>query len=180
MSRYNHNLVVVGAGSAGLVAALVASTAGARVVLVERDKMGGDCLHTGCVPSKALIASAKAAHRLNDATNYGLRNVQGDVDFRAVMARVHDVIASIAPKDSIARYESLGVDCVHGHAEIHDPHCVFVDGVGYKTKNILIASGAEPVALPIPGLDDDDCLTSRNLWSLQELPGRLVVVWVAT
>ena len=92
------------------------------------------------------------------------------------MARVHDVIASIAPKDSIARYESLGVDCVHGHAEIHDPHCVFVDGVGYKTKNILIASGAEPVALPIPGLDDDDCLTSRNLWSIQELPGRLVVV----
>ena len=176
MSRYDHNLVVVGAGSAGLVAALVASTARARVVLVERDKMGGDCLHTGCVPSKALIASAKAAHQLNDATNYGLRNVQGNVDFKAVMARVHRVIASIAPKDSIARYESLGVTCVRGHAEIPDPHCVVVDGVGYKTKNIVIATGAEPVVLPIPGLDADDCVTSTNLWSIQELPGRLVVV----
>ena len=172
MSRYDHNLVVVGAGSAGLVAALVASTARARVVLVERDKMGGDCLHTGCVPSKALIASAKAVHQLNDATNYGLRNVQGDVDFKAVMARVHRVIASIAPKDSIARYESLGVTCVRGHAEIPDPHCVVVDGVGYKTKNIVIASGAEPVVLPIPGLDEDDCFTSMNLWSIQELPER--------
>jgi len=176
VSRYDHNLVVIGAGSAGLVAALVASTARARVVLVERNKMGGDCLHTGCVPSKTLIASAKAVHQLNDATNYGLRNVQGDVDFKAVMARVHHVIASIAPKDSIARYESLGVTCVHGHAEIHDPHCVFVDGVGYKTKNIVIASGAEPVVLPIPGLDEDDCFTSMNLWSIQELPERLVVV----
>ena len=91
MRRYDHNLVVVGAGSAGLVAALVASTALARVVLVERHKMGGDCLHTGCVPSKALIASAKTVQQLNEATNYGLRGVQGDVDFEAVMARVHPV-----------------------------------------------------------------------------------------
>ena len=176
MRRYDHNLVVVGAGSAGLVAALVASTARARVVLVERHKMGGDCLHTGCVPSKALIASAKTVQQLNEATNYGLRGVQGDVDFEAVMARVHRIIATIAPKDSIARYEALGVTCVQGHAEIRDPHCVSVDGVTYKTKNILIASGAEPVVLPIPGLDDDECLTSSNLWSIQELPGRLIVV----
>ncbi|MFP6796648.1 MAG: FAD-dependent oxidoreductase [Pseudomonadales bacterium] len=176
MKRFDHNLVVVGAGSAGLVAALVASTARARVVLVECDKMGGDCLHTGCVPSKALIASARTVHQLNDATNYGLRNVRGDVDFKAVMSRVHGVIASIAPKDSVERYESLGVTCVHGHAEIRDPHCVFVDGVAYKTKNIIIASGAEPVTPPIPGLDDDDCFTSTNLWSIEELPRRLVVV----
>ena len=101
---------MVGAGSAGLVAALVASTARARVVLVERHKMGGDCLHTGCVPSKALIASAKTVQQLNEATNYGLRGVQGDVDFEAVMARVHRIIATIAPKDSIVRYESLGAD----------------------------------------------------------------------
>ena len=174
--RYDHNLVVIGAGSAGLVAALVAATTRARVVLVERDKMGGDCLHTGCVPSKALIASAKTAHQLSGATNYGLRSVHGDVDFEAVMARVHRIVAAIAPKDSIARYESLGVTCATGHAEIHDPHHVSVDGVSYKTRNIVVASGAEPVALSIPGLDEDDCLTSTNLWSIRELPRRLVVL----
>ena len=128
MRRYDHNLVVVGAGSAGLVAALVAATARARVVLVERHKMGGDCLHTGCVPSKALIASAKTVHQVNEATNYGLQGVKGDVDFEAVMARVHRIIQTIAPKDSTERYESLGVTCVHGHAQIRDPHCVLVDG----------------------------------------------------
>ena len=176
MKRYDHNLVVIGAGSAGLVAALVAATTRARVVLVERDKMGGDCLHTGCVPSKALIASAKTAHQLNGATNYGLRGVHGDVDFEAVMARVHRIIAAIAPKDSIARYESLGVTCARGHAEIHDPHRVSVDGVSYKTRNIVVASGAEPVVLSIPGLNEDDCLTSTNLWSIRELPRRLLVL----
>ena len=103
MKRYDHNLVVIGAGSAGLVTALVAATARARVVLVEREKMGGECLHTGCVPSKALIASAKTVHQLNGATNFGLRGVHGDDEFEAVMTRVHRIIAAIAPKDSIAR-----------------------------------------------------------------------------
>ena len=114
-TRFDANLIVIGAGSAGLIAALIAATVRAKVTLIERRSMGGDCLNTGCVPSKTLIRSAKVAHSLRDAQRYGLRNVTVDVDFGAVMQRVRDAIATIAPNDSVERYTSLGVDCVIRH-----------------------------------------------------------------
>ena len=127
MPGYDNNLVVVGAGSAGLVAALIGATVRARVTLVERDAMGGDCLNTGCVPSKALIASARTAHALKTANRYGLTDVTGRVDFQAVMGRVRQAIATIAPKDSSERYASLGVRCMSGDAELLDGHTVSVN-----------------------------------------------------
>ena len=174
--RYDNNLVVIGAGSAGLIAALIAATAKARVTLVERGAMGGDCLNTGCVPSKTLIASAKAAHLLRQGERYGLANVAGDVDFAKVMARVRSAIATIAPKDSMQRYEGLGVRCVAGHANVADGHTVDVGDTRLTTRRIVVATGAEPFVPPIPGIDEVDILTSDNVWGLDELPGRLAVL----
>ena len=174
--RYDNNLVVIGAGSAGLIAALIAATVKARVTLVESGAMGGDCLNTGCVPSKTLIASAKAAHVLRHGARYGLRNVTGDVDFAQVMARVRNAIAKIAPKDSMARYEGLGVRCMAGHATVVDGHTVDVDGTRLTSRRMVVASGAEPFVPPIPGIEDVQILTSDNVWNLDELPARLAVL----
>ena len=174
--KYDNNLVVIGAGSAGLIAALIAATVKARVTLVERGDMGGDCLNTGCVPSKTLIASAKAAHVLRHGERYGLKNVAGEVDFARVMARVRSAIATIAPKDSMARYEGLGVRCIAGHASIVDGHTVDVAGTRLTTRRMVVAAGAEPFVPPIPGIDEVDILTSDNVWDLEELPGRLAVL----
>lgn len=176
MSRFENNLVVIGAGSAGLITSLVGATAMAKVVLVERAAMGGDCLNTGCVPSKALIASAKAMQHLRDAEAFGLREVSGTVDFQAVMARVHDVIDTIAPKDSVERYESLGVRCAQGEARLLDGHSVQVDDRVIDARSIVLATGAEPVVPPIPGLAQANPLTSENLWEIRELPRRLLVL----
>ena len=124
--KYDNNLVVIGAGSAGLIAALIATTVKARVTLIERHKMGGDCLNTGCVPSKALIREARLAHELRHADRFGIAATEPEVDFSAVMARVKKVIATIEPKDSVERYRELGVDCILGDAVIEDPHHVRV------------------------------------------------------
>jgi dihydrolipoamide dehydrogenase len=174
--RFDTNLLVIGAGSAGLIAALIAATVRAKVTLVEQSRMGGDCLNTGCVPSKTLIRSAKIAHYLHDAQRYGLRNVTGEVDFPAVMQRVRDAIATIAPNDSIERYTSLGVDCVTGTARLVDPWTVDVGGRRITGRNIVLASGATPFVPPIPGLTGIQALTSDNVWTLQQLPRRLVVM----
>ncbi len=174
--RFDTNLIVIGAGSAGLISALIAATVRAKVTLIERSRMGGDCLNTGCVPSKTLIRSAKIAHYLADAQRYGLRDVSGSVDFPAVMQRVRDAIATIAPNDSIERYTSLGVDCVTGSARIVDPWTVEVDGKRITARNIVIASGAMPFIPPIPGVGDVGALTSDDVWSLESLPKRLVVM----
>ncbi len=174
--RYDANLIVIGAGSAGLIASLIAATVRAKVTLIERNRMGGDCLNTGCIPSKTLIRSAKIAHYLKDAHRYGLRDVSGHVDFPAVMQRVRDAIATIAPNDSIERYSSLGVDCVTGSARIVDPWTVDVDGRRITARNIVIASGAVPFIPPIPGIKDIKPLTSDDVWSLESLPKRLVVM----
>ncbi len=174
--RYENNLVVIGAGSAGLIAALVAATAKARVTLVEGGAMGGDCLNTGCVPSKTLIASAKAAHLLSHGERYGLKNVAGEVDFAKVMARVRNAIATIAPKDSMERYESLGVRCIAERATVVDGHTVEVGDARLTTRRIVVAAGAEPFVPPIPGIAGVDILTSDNVWDLAELPGRLAVL----
>lgn len=176
MARHDNNLIVVGAGSAGLIAAYIAATVRARVTLIESGAMGGDCLNTGCVPSKTLIASAKAAHALRDAGRYGLQDVSGTVDFGRVMNRVRDAVATIAPKDSMERYRSLGVNCRAGHAELVDGHTVAVDGERITGRRIVLATGAAPVVPPIPGLAEAAPLTSDNLWELTELPRRLVVL----
>ena len=176
MARYDNNLIVVGAGSAGLIASYIAATVRARVTLIEGGEMGGDCLNTGCVPSKTLIASAKVAHALRDAGRYGLKDVSGTVDFEAVMRRVHDAVATIAPKDSMERYNSLGVDCRAADGELADGHTVVVDGERITGRRIVLATGATPVVPPIPGLADVSPLTSDNLWELRELPRRLLVL----
>jgi pyruvate/2-oxoglutarate dehydrogenase complex dihydrolipoamide dehydrogenase (E3) component len=182
MGRYQHNLIVIGAGSAGLIAALIAATVRAKVALVESRRMGGDCLNTGCVPSKALIRAARAAAEMRGADRFGIRAVEPEVDFPAVMARVASVIAGIEPKDSVERYRSLGVDCVLGEAELLDGHQVRVriSGTGEEkllsARRIVLATGAEPMLPPVPGLVEARPLTSENVWSLRELPGRLLVM----
>jgi pyruvate/2-oxoglutarate dehydrogenase complex dihydrolipoamide dehydrogenase (E3) component len=174
--RFDNNLIVIGAGSAGLIASLIAATVRAKVTLIERARMGGDCLNTGCVPSKTLIRSAKVAHYLKTSQRYGLRDVAGTVDFGAVMQRVRDAIATIAPNDSVERYTALGVECVAGNARIVDPWTVEVDCKRMTARNIVIATGAAPFVPPIPGVDRVDALTSDDVWNLTELPRRFVVM----
>ena len=179
--RYDRNLVVIGAGAAGLVSAYIAATVRAKVTLVESHKMGGDCLNYGCVPSKALIRSARLAHQMRHGSRYGLRDASPAFDFADVMARVHRVIREIEPHDSVARYTALGVDVVQGRATIVDPWTVEIatptgETQRLSTRAIIIATGAEPVVPPLPGIDDVRCLTSDTLWTLTELPARMVVL----
>ncbi len=173
--RFDYNLVVIGAGSAGLVAAYVAAAAKARVALVEQGEMGGDCLNTGCVPSKALIRSAKLAHEGAVASAFGLKG-RLEPDFASVMARVRGVIAKVAPHDSAERYRGLGVEVISGRARIADPWTVEVGGRRLTARRIVVATGAEPFLPPIPGLADVDPLTSETLWRLEARPRRLLVV----
>ena len=179
--RFDRNLVVVGAGSAGLVAAYAAAALRAEVTLVEDGAMGGDCLNTGCVPSKALLASARAAHALRHAEAFGLRDVRGTVDFAAVMERVQRVVSAIAPHDSVERFRGLGVDVVRGRARLASPWSVEIDGADgsrrmVTTRAILVATGSRPALPPIPGLAESGCLTSDTVWALRELPRRLTVL----
>ncbi len=174
--RYDDNLIVIGAGSAGLIAALIAATVKAKVTLIERAKMGGDCLNTGCVPSKTLITSARVAHTVRIAERFGLRDAQARVDFPAVMDRVAEAIRTIEPNDSVERYEGLGVRCVQGDARIIDPWTVEVNGERRTARRIVIATGSEPLLPPIPGLEAVDPLTSDSVWALRELPERLLVM----
>jgi len=183
--RFDRNLVVIGAGAGGLVTAYIAAAVRAKVTLVEAGKMGGDCLNYGCVPSKALIRSARLAHDMRHADEFGLASAAPSVDFTAVMARVRKVIATIAPADSVERYTELGVDVRLGHARIVDPWTVEItDRNGGKqrltTRAIVIAAGAEPFVPKIPGLEDAGFLTSDTMWDALEarntVPGRLVIV----
>ncbi len=183
--KFDRNLVVIGAGSAGLVSAYIAAQVKAKVTLVEAHAMGGDCLNTGCVPSKAIIKSAKVANMMRHADTYGLTPVDPKVPFRAVMARVLDTIKAIEPHDSVERYTDLGVDVVKGYATIIDPWTVEIarnDGgtQWLTTRSIIIASGAEPVVPPIPGIETSGYLTSETLWQtfaqLDAAPQRVVVL----
>jgi len=173
---FDDNLLVIGAGSAGLVAALIAATVRARVSLVERDRMGGDCLNTGCVPSKALIRSARIADYLRRAPEFGLAPVDVQVRFPEVMQRVQSIIRRIEPHDSVERFTGLGVNCISGNARLVSPWEVEIDGVVRSARHIIIASGARPFVPPVPGLAEQDYLTSDNLWDLEELPRRLLVM----
>ena len=172
----DYNLIVIGAGSAGLVSAYIAATVKAKVLLIEKHRMGGDCLNTGCVPSKAFIKSAKVKHLLDNADDYGIEATSGQVNFAAVMERVQKIIKTVEPHDSVERYQSLGVECVQGEAKIVSPYGVEVNGKTYTTRNIIVASGAAPLIPPIPGLDQVPYLNSDNLWELRELPRQLLVV----
>ncbi len=180
-ARFDRNLVVIGAGAGGLVSAYIGAAVKAKVTLVEGHKMGGDCLNFGCVPSKALIRSAKMARQLKKAHEWGVADAAGRVDFAAVMRRVHGVIRDIEPHDSVERYTALGVEVLQGHARITSPWTVNVtlaDGrlQTLTTKNIVIAAGASPFVPPIPGLKEAGFHTSDTLWGLTELPRRLVVL----
>lgn len=175
--QFDYNMVVIGGGSAGLVSAYIASAVKAKVALIEKHKMGGDCLNTGCVPSKALIRSAKIFNYIKRAKEFGLSEINPQLEFSKVMGRVKKVIEDIEPHDSIERYTSLGVECYQGEAEILSPYEVKVNGKILTTKNIVVATGARPIVPKIPGLELIEPLTSDNLWSrLKELPQRLVVL----
>jgi len=178
--RFDYNMVVIGGGSAGLVSAYIGATVNARVALIERGKMGGDCLNTGCVPSKALIRSAKVAQNMREADRYGLTAAEPNVPFANVMKRIHNVIKTIEPHDSVERFTSLGVDCIQGSARFVSPWEVEVDEDGAKrritAKSVVIATGGKPFVPPIPGIEDVAPLTSENLWELEDQPGRLVVL----
>lgn len=173
---FDANLIVVGAGSAGLVSSYIASAVKAKVILIEKHKMGGDCLNTGCVPSKALIRAAKTSHLLKHADELGIENVSGEVNLSKVFNRVNKVISDIEPHDSIERYTKLGVECIQGEATLVSPYGVMVNGRVITAKNIIVATGARPFLPPIPGLDQVDPLTSDTLWSLDEFPKKLLIV----
>ena len=186
---FDRNIIVIGAGAGGLVAALIGAAVKAKVTLVEAHKMGGDCLNFGCVPSKAIIKSAKLAHQMRHAENYGLKTATPtfdyNFDFKAVMQRIHDIIAAIAPHDSVERFTGLGVDVLQGYAKIINPWTVEIamkDGSKktLTTRSIIIAAGASPVVPPLPGIESSGYVTSDTLWDafarLDTLPKRLVVL----
>ena len=176
---FDRNLVVIGAGAAGLVASYVAAQARARVTLIQQGPMGGDCLNFGCVPSKALIASARAAAAAREAAHLGV-SAAPRVDWPRVTARISEVIAAIEPNDSVERYEGLGVEVLRGHARLADPWTVEVDGTRLSARAVVLATGAEPVIPPIPGIEAVDPLTSDTLWTaLAAMPGpprRMVIL----
>ena len=182
---FDRNLIVIGAGAGGLVSAYIAATVKAKVTLVEAHKMGGDCLNYGCIPSKALIKSAKVAHQMRHAENYGLNSSEPTFSFKKVMQRIHDVIAKIEPHDSVERYSKMGVDVVQGYAKLIDPWTVEIQlnegGTQRLTaRSIVLATGARPFVPDLPGLEDVGYVTSDTLWEafakLDEPPKRLVVL----
>lgn len=184
-AKFDRNLIVIGAGAAGLVSSLIGATVRAKVTLVEASKMGGDCLNYGCVPSKALIKSAKVAQQMRHADSYGLDPATPGFSFRAVMARVHAIIKTIEPADSVERYTGLGVDVVKGYATIVDPWTVEIaleDGGIQRltTRSIIVAAGAAPIVPDLPGLEEAGYVTSDTLWEtfaeMDEMPRRIVVL----
>lgn len=175
-AQFDANLIVIGGGAAGLVAAYLAAALKARVVLIEQAQMGGDCLHHGCVPSKALLAAAQSARAASESAEYGVHFEPPRIETAEVMRHVHAVIQSIAPNDSVTRYARLGVECLTGHARLHSPWEVEVNGRLLSARNIVLATGARPRTLTLPGLDPARVLTSDTVWTLEHLPRRLVVV----
>jgi len=179
-ARFERNLVVIGAGSAGLVSAYIAAAVKAKVTLIEKHRMGGDCLNTGCVPSKALIKSARLLAQIRRAKEFGIRSASADFDFADVMERVQRVVQAVEPHDSMERYRSLGVECIEGEAKITSPWTVEVRSAGgvrvLTTRAIVIAAGARPFVPPIAGIEEVGYVTSDTVWNLRQLPKRLVVL----
>ena len=175
-ARFDYNAVVIGAGSAGLVTAYIGATVKAKIALIEKDKMGGDCLNTGCVPSKAFIRSAKIVNYARRAKEFGFRRAKIEFDFADIMERIQRVIKKIEPHDSVDRYTKLGVECIKGEAKVITPYEVRVNGRSLITKNIVIATGARPHVPDIQGLDQIDYLTSDTVWELRRQPRILIVL----
>ena len=171
---FDRDVIVIGAGSGGLVAALIVATVKGKVTLIEKHKMGGDCLNTGCVPSKALIRSAKLAADMNRGPALGFRKMKPDFDFAHVMDRVQRIIKTIEPHDSVERFEGLGVNVAIGEAKILSPWSVAVNDQVLTTRSIIIATGAAPFVPPIKNIEAVDYLTSDNLWDIREMPGRMI------
>ncbi len=183
--KFDRNLIVIGAGAAGLVSSLIASMVKAKVTLIEAHEMGGDCLNTGCVPSKALIKSAKVAAVITHADRYGLKAATANLNFAEVMARIKSVIAAIEPHDSVERFTGLGVDCVAGYAKFVDPWTVEIahnDGKMSRltARNFIIATGAAPIVPPLPGIEQSGYLTSETMWDAlsgrTNIPARMVIM----
>lgn len=175
-TSFDRNMIVIGAGAGGLVSAYIAAAVKSKVTLVEKHRMGGDCLNTGCVPSKALIRSAHAVAEIARANEFGIEAEIKKVNFAKVMGRIQHVIKTIEPHDSIARYSAMGVECLTAEAKIIDPWRVQIGEQVLTTKNIVVATGARPVVPPIPGLTEVPYLTSETLWQLTVLPSRLLVL----
>ena len=175
-SSFDYNLVVIGAGAAGLVTSYIAAAVKAKVALVEAGKMGGDCLNYGCVPSKALIRSAGFVHQARQSRVLGIGKAELEFDFADVMARVRKVIESISPHDSVARYTGLGVEVMQGQAKIVSPWEVEVDGKKVSTRAIVIATGSQPIVPDISGMREAGVVTSDTLWELKELPSEMIVL----
>ena len=172
----NYDLVVIGGGTAGLVTAAGSAGIGARVALVERDRLGGECLWNGCVPSKALITAARAAAGVGSASRYGVRVGSSAIDFHAVMESVRGAQQRIAPHDSPERFRALGVDVVQGEARFTGERTIAVDGRAINARRVVIATGSAPAVPPIPGLSDVHYLTNETIFSLSVLPHRLLVL----
>ncbi len=174
--KFDRNVIVIGAGSAGLVSAYIAAAVKAKVTLIEKHRMGGDCLNTGCVPSKALIRTAKLLSHVKRAQDFGVREARATYQFADAMERVQRVIKAVEPHDSVERYSGLGVECINGEAKIVSPWEVQVNGKILTTRSIVIAAGARPFVPPIPGVEKVGHLTSDTVWGLRKLPPRLVVL----
>jgi pyruvate/2-oxoglutarate dehydrogenase complex dihydrolipoamide dehydrogenase (E3) component len=175
-SRFDTNMVVIGAGSAGLVSSLIAAAVKARVTLIEKHRMGGDCLNTGCVPSKSLIRSARFVAESRRCQELGIASAEVTFEFSEVMERVQRVIKTIEPHDSVERFTDLGVECVEGAATIRSPFEVEVNGKLITTRNIVVATGARPAFPPVPNIEAMEPLTSDTIWEIRENPGRLLVL----
>ncbi len=171
-----YDIAIIGAGSGGLSVAAAAAQFGRKIILFERGKMGGDCLNYGCVPSKALIAAAKHAHAIARSSAYGITAGRPQVDFPKVMDYVHSVIASIAPHDSVERFEGLGVKVVPQHARFHDGHTLEAGGKSYRARRIVIATGSRPAIPPVPGLDKVPYFTNETIFDNRLLPKHLLII----
>jgi len=175
-AHFDTNMIVIGAGSAGLVSSYIAAAVKAKVTLIEKHKMGGDCLNTGCVPSKAIIRSAKFMSHIKRSREFGIKKADASFDFAEVMQRVAQVIKKIEPHDSVERFTGLGVDVIEGEAKIVSPWEVEVNGKTISARNIVVATGARPFVPPIEGIEQVKYYTSENLWDLREKPQKLVVL----
>lgn len=175
-AAFDTNLIVIGGGSAGLVTAYIAAAVKAKVTLIEKHKMGGDCLNTGCVPSKAIIRSAKFLSHIARSQEFGIKKADAEFDFAEVMERVQAVIKAIQPHDSVERYTKLGVDVIEGEARIISPYAVEVNGQTITARNIVVATGASPFVPPIEGIQDIEYYTSDNLWQMRDKPDNMLVL----
>lgn len=174
--KFDRNMIVIGAGAAGLVTSYIAAMVKAKVTLIEGHKMGGDCLNTGCVPSKSLLRSAAFIHDAKRSRDYGLQKLTPEFNFADVMERVQQSVRAIEPHDSVERYTDLGVECMQGYAKLVSPWEVEINGQTLSARSIVIATGARPAIPPIPGLANTGFLTSDTVWELREKPKRMVVL----